>query len=114
MARISRKHSCVRGGWTQPTHRLGPATAPPYAGPFSAELAHAAGSNGRVRQGRTAATPRIFDDRPGHDEIAAIIVLQQPVLRIVMCSGLVGLPNDRLRGGLPIRARVSLPTGHAF
>src|SRR5262245_64615891 len=25
------------GGWTQPTHRLGPATAPPYAGPFSAE-----------------------------------------------------------------------------
>src|SRR5262245_62506274 len=37
MARISRKHSRVRGGWTQPTHRLGPATAPPYAGPFSAE-----------------------------------------------------------------------------
>jgi hypothetical protein len=31
-ARISRKHSCVRGGWTQPTHRLGPATSPSVRG----------------------------------------------------------------------------------
>ena len=36
-------------------------------------LAHAAGSNGRVRQGANSSN-RIFDNRPGHDEIAAIIV----------------------------------------
>ena len=39
MARISRKHSCVRGGWTQPTHRLGPAATTPFRarGHFLAE-----------------------------------------------------------------------------